>query len=479
MTAIYARQSADKKDSLSIEGQIDLCKAECKGNFKIYVDKGFSGKNTKRPAFKKLMKDIGTGQIQKIVVYRLDRFSRSIVDFGQVWTFLQQHKVEFVSINEKFDTETPMGCAMLHIIMVFAQLERETIAQRIRDNYYQRAKTGGWPGGPPPFGFTLMKTVKNKFKISTLSPTDNIQWVIMMFDLYGNKDYSLGKTAKYFNEQEIPASHKRGWDNVAISRILQNPVYVKADSSIYQFYQKRGLKIPSDPKEFNGTTAAYMLGKRDKSANLYHVPSETFLYLAAHAGVIEPELFLHCQRRLAENSQLKNKGKGKNSWLSGFLKCGACGYSIKIQKTSGKNYLVCTGKANYHVCSAKHKLDIQRIESEVLHLFENELQKAKENDEKCHKSGRSTDIERVELRIDRLLRRASESDDLAASYINEEITRLEEQRNKLEGCERDNHPQPKEIRFNDLDFEDKKMLAGLFLEKVVIGMDMVELHWKI
>ena len=148
MDAIYARQSVDKADSLSIQGQIDLCRQETGTELKIYQDKGFSGKNTNRPEFQRMLADVEKGLIRKIVVYRLDRFSRSIADFGQLWKVLEQYHVEFVSLNEKFDTSTPIGRAMLNIIMVFAQLERETTAERVRDNYYQRAKLGSWPGGP-------------------------------------------------------------------------------------------------------------------------------------------------------------------------------------------------------------------------------------------------------------------------------------------------------------------------------------------
>ena len=150
MDAIYARQSVEKADSLSIQGQIDLCRQKAGKEVQIYPDKGYSGKNTNRPAFQRMMEDVERGQIQKIIVYRLDRFSRSIADFGRLWEILKQHDVEFVSINETFDTSTPMGRAMLNIIMVFAQLERETTAERVRDNYYQRAKLGAWPGGPAP-----------------------------------------------------------------------------------------------------------------------------------------------------------------------------------------------------------------------------------------------------------------------------------------------------------------------------------------
>ena len=128
--AIYARQSVDKKDSISIESQIEFCKYELKGgNCKEYTDKGYSGKNTDRPKFQELVRDIKRGLIAKVVVYKLDRISRSILDFANMMELFQQYNVEVVSSTEKFDTSTPMGRAMLNICIVFAQLERETMVK--------------------------------------------------------------------------------------------------------------------------------------------------------------------------------------------------------------------------------------------------------------------------------------------------------------------------------------------------------------
>ena len=111
--AIYARQSVDKKDSISIESQIEFCKYELKGgNCKEYTDKGYSGKNTDRPKFQELVRDIKRGLIAKVVVYKLDRISRSILDFANMMELFQQYNVEFVSSTEKFDTSTPMGRAI-------------------------------------------------------------------------------------------------------------------------------------------------------------------------------------------------------------------------------------------------------------------------------------------------------------------------------------------------------------------------------
>ena len=158
-TALYGRQSLDVKDSLSVPMQIKKARAECgEGEVcKQYVDKGFSGKNTKRPGFLQLMQDIEDDLIGRVIVYKLDRFSRSILDFAEAWAVMERHQVEFLSVNEKFDTSTPMGKAMLFILMIFAQMERETISERVTDNYYERAKFGGWLGGPAPFGMELYR----------------------------------------------------------------------------------------------------------------------------------------------------------------------------------------------------------------------------------------------------------------------------------------------------------------------------------
>ena len=139
INAVYGRQSVDRKDSISIESQIEFCEYELKGeSYKAYTDKGYSGKNTDRPKFQQLMADIQKGLIKKVVVYKLDRISRSILDFATMMEEFQKYNVEFVSSTEKFDTSTPMGRAMLNICIVFAQLERETIQKRVTDAYYSR-----------------------------------------------------------------------------------------------------------------------------------------------------------------------------------------------------------------------------------------------------------------------------------------------------------------------------------------------------
>ena len=229
--AIYARQSVEKKDSLSISGQVDLCRRMAgEKEPAVYRDAGYSGKNTERPAFRRLMQDVKAGRIATLYVYRLDRFSRSVADFGQLWQVLQANRVEFVSVSENFDTSTPMGRAMLHIIMVFAQLERETIAQRVRDNYYRRAALGTWPGGPAPFGFDNGRAAgRDGRRAPALVPNGHGELVRRIFAEYAGEGTSLSGLAKKLSREGIPGPKRAVWDSVTLSRLLHNPAYVKAD----------------------------------------------------------------------------------------------------------------------------------------------------------------------------------------------------------------------------------------------------------
>lgn len=109
MIAIYARQSIEKKDSVSIEAQIEKCKTYCDGQkYKIYKDSGYSGKNINRPQFSSLLEDIKKGIVNKVIAYRLDRISRSIADFSQLLIMFDEYNVDFISATENFDTNSPM-----------------------------------------------------------------------------------------------------------------------------------------------------------------------------------------------------------------------------------------------------------------------------------------------------------------------------------------------------------------------------------
>lgn len=196
MTAIYARQSIDKKDSISIDTQTEFCQRfagaeECR----VYTDRGWSGKNIDRPEFQRLLSDIKSGAITKIVVYKLDRISRSLNDFSNLMELFRQYNVEFASTVETFDTSTPIGRAMLGIITVFAELERENILMGVKGMYL---------GGPPAFGFDKVQTALGGIKTSVLIPNADMPTVKYMYGAYRVERTSFGDIAKQFNYDGAP-----------------------------------------------------------------------------------------------------------------------------------------------------------------------------------------------------------------------------------------------------------------------------------
>ena len=171
MEAIYTRQSVDRADSISVKSQAEFCRREAAGkNIRVYTDRGYSGKNVERPGFQTMMADVEAGRVRRVIVYRLDRISRSLLDFVKVMEVFQAHGVDFVSTMEKFDTGTPSGKAMLMIVMIFAQMERETIQQRVTDAYSARSRRGFYMGGKVPFGFCLRETTVNGVRRKTYVP---------------------------------------------------------------------------------------------------------------------------------------------------------------------------------------------------------------------------------------------------------------------------------------------------------------------
>ena len=255
---IYARQSVDRKDSISIESQIDFCKYELKGgSCRVFKDKGYSGKNTDRPEFQKLLGEIRKGKVRRVIVYKLDRISRSILDFATMMELFQEYDVEFVSSTEKFDTSTPMGRAMLNICIVFAQLEHETIQKRVTDAYYSRCLKGFHMSGQAPYGYQLEPTVvegiRTKKMVADPVAADHVR---LMFEMYAEPETSFGNITRYFEEHDIKIYGKSMF-RTFLSQLLRNPVYAQADLELYEFFKSQGAAIVNDASDFAGTNGCY------------------------------------------------------------------------------------------------------------------------------------------------------------------------------------------------------------------------------
>jgi DNA invertase Pin-like site-specific DNA recombinase len=502
MVGIYTRQSVDKKDSISIESQIDFCKKEFPESeeFKVYTDKGFSGKNTNRPAFESMINDIKTGIMSKVIVYKLDRISRSVLDFATIIDIFKKHDVDFVSSTEKFDTSTPIGNAMLSIIMVFAQLERETIQKRIKDNYYARGKRGFFMGGRIPYGFTKIETKIDGIKTSTFENNyEQINFLIKMYDLYANTDMSLGKISDYLNNNDSPASKGGKWDSCKISRILRSPLYVKADAEIYSYYKNKRCIISNDILDFIGTNGCYLYGKREANERKYTSVENHVLSIGLHDGIIDSKTWLLCQYKLDSNKQIKNNGKGKYSWLSGIAKCGLCGYAVSVIKSghSDQKYFNCRGKTNLKICKGhSHSIYVEDIEQEVKQSIltkVNELRNISitiQNKDESNTNKFKLQILEIDNKIENLLQQMSESNNIVMKYINDKITNLDntkktllEEIKKVTIANSKNRP-IKEIfdmvdNWDELTIEQKKNICGFFFKKIFIFDDRIEFETNI
>ena len=201
--AIYIRVSTVyqvDRDSLPMQ-RSDLI-AYCKliletENYEIFEDAGYSGKNVDRPAFQEMMKRVRDGEFTHILVWKIDRISRNLLDFANMYQELKTLGVTFVSKNEQFQTNTAMGEAMLKIILVFAELERNMTSERVTATMIDRASKGIWNGGRIPYGYNY-DYEKKEFILNG----DEAPVVKLIFDLY-LEHRSLVYIVKYLDEKQI------------------------------------------------------------------------------------------------------------------------------------------------------------------------------------------------------------------------------------------------------------------------------------
>ncbi len=481
MNAIYARQSVDKKDSVSIENQIDICRKLAGDDALVFSDKGFSGKDINRPGFTQLIEAVKTKKINKVYVFKLDRISRSIGDFYNIWALFSQYGVEFISASEQFDTTTVMGRAMVGIIQIFAQIERESIVDRVRANYEYRHKLGAWLGGPAPYGYTLSKIECDGKKISSLEKNDKSEIVKWIFEEYAKENTTLGSIAKDLNNKGVHGPERKAWCNVSLSRILHSPVYVMANQDVYFYYLGKGLKPQQEPVYFDNMHACSLVCKRSRSKNKYNSLEDQMLTVANHNGFINPELWLKVQYKLENNKQISRSNAGKYTWLTGLLKCEKCHYALKINhiKTEDRFYLVCSGKSNFATCDCRISIDLRELESYIATEIQKMLEEAPPGEIPTSKSS-SEEILAIEQKIDRLVCALAESSDITVSYISKQIDLLHKQREELIAKQ----SQSKSIKvdilnFNSLSFDEKKIIAREFIDKIFIEGKNVNIVWKV
>jgi len=447
--ALYVRVSTDaqREEGYSIDAQKEMLAAYCTSrqikNYDFYVDGGYSGSNVDRPEIQRLIDDAKNGNLSCVVVYKLDRLSRSQKDtLYLIEDVFNPAGVSFVSLNENMDTATPIGRAMLGIMSAFAQLERETIRERTRIGMRERVKNGLWMGGGKiPFGYSYDRTS------GVLVPNSDAETVRQIYELY-----------------------LRGWSFIKIAETL-------------------GLK-------YERLAEQIMLRKTNIGVIVYNGTE----YEGRHEAIV-PRSTYDAAIALYEKRSKGSLGQSK-SLLSGLLICGVCGSKMRYQKWGKKGYKIyCysqdSGKKHLSAgekCS-NTKIWADELENAVINDLFDAADKCiaaeKEGDAKGFISSLERQREQIKKRLKTLYNLYADSEDESLlETIKENRTQLEKIENSISDEKiKDNSDEVKNktaaeiIALRDawdyLSIPEKQAIIRRAVEKIVVTYDKADIFYTI
>jgi site-specific DNA recombinase len=366
--AIYARVSTieQAEQGYSIEAQLEilqaLCKTEHKVVFQAYVDAGISGKSiAKRPALQQLLKDVESGHVGEVLVWRLDRISRKMSDLLNIIEHLNRHNVKFRSYSEKeFDTETAAGKLSLQMLGLIAEYQRNTIVENVQMGMKQRARNGKWNGGQV-LGYDVVEVPSTKGYDSTLRVNQMEAALIRkIFQMYAS-GRGLRSIANHLNQEEYKTKLGNAFSTVAIKTIINNPVYIgKIRYNVRENWsEKRRKGINPDPIIVDGE----------------------------HEPIISKDLWEAVQALFKKKSFSPPRVFDGTYPLTGLMRCPQCGATLGAHRTSDKlkdgttvvrRYYVCNNFRNggRRVCSS-NSVRADLVENFVFERFAEVVQKPK------------------------------------------------------------------------------------------------------
>jgi DNA invertase Pin-like site-specific DNA recombinase/regulator of replication initiation timing len=392
--AIYGRKSVFSEKSDSIDNQFRMCQEYStlhlqneSINFMYYSDEDFTGANTKRPDLQRLISDIENQQFEILIVYQLDRLSRDVRDFSNIYAVMEEHGVKFISIKENIDTTTPIGRAMMYVTVVFAQMERETIAARVTDNMIGLAKKGYWTGGNPPYGYVRCPVIVDGKKHVSITPDpEGVKFVRFVFDTFLSDSYSLQSLETFFRKQGIrtPINNKFFSTN-QLHKILTMPYCVEATPAVYDFYEKKGcIMDPDSPREkWSGKCGVIIYGRTTEKNKKHQLqPADKWLVtLGIHDPFISADIWLAAQARFTHNVYAHTM-KYEIPLLKGSLRC-SCGSLMCVSRkklsdgrVSSAYYCIKRMRQGDSVCNSS-QIKISLLDDKLLSIL---------NDIKCDPS---------------------------------------------------------------------------------------------
>lgn len=351
---IYSRKSVSTGRGESIGNQIEMCRQYIKDKFSgddkhniiIYEDEGFSAKNTDRPQFQAMLRDMLTGKPDFVVCYRLDRISRSVTDFTSLIEQLNERSISFICIREEFDTSKPMGKAMMYIASVFAQLERETIAERVRDNMLLLARTGRWLGGTAPTGYTsermqeIILDGKIKASCRLKEIPEELETVDLMYNIFLELR-SIAGVGRHLIKSNIRSRTGGFYSLTGIKQILQNPVYCIGDREALAYFKENHADVCFEERDCSDRLGLLAYNKRDyRKKHAPRQPIEQWIVaIGRHKGSISGEKWTKVQAALRDAAPTGERPTvlhNSYSLLSGILVCEQCQCRMFSKMRTGK-----------------------------------------------------------------------------------------------------------------------------------------------
>jgi site-specific DNA recombinase len=345
--AIYTRKSTEEgleQDFNSLDAQREAAQAFIQsqrregwvGLPEPYDDGGFTGANMDRPALQRLLAAVEAGELDCVVVYKVDRLSRSLLDFTRILSLFEKHQVSFVAVTQQFNTSTSLGRLTLNILLSFAQFERELIGERTRDKMSAARRKGKWVGGCPVLGYDVVPGGGGRLVVNA-EEAERVRAIFALFAEYGSAWRTL---------EEI---EQRGWRLKSWTRPT-GQVHVGGS------FTRTGLRRLLTNSLYTGV-----------------VRHQGQAYPGEHQAIVDPEAWERVQtlirhRTVWARGPLRNKHQGL---LSGLLYCTSCGtpmvYSYAASNGRKYPYYVCLNaqRKGWAVCPTK-SLPVRAIEESVL-----------------------------------------------------------------------------------------------------------------
>lgn len=503
--ALYARKSIERENSISCETQIEYCKSVIKPDERseklvTFIDNGYSGGNIDREGFQSMMRQIERGKISKVIVYRLDRISRSLSDFVGILETLKKYNVQFVSSQESFDTSSPYGEMIVKILMVFAEFERQSIIERVTQAYAHRSEIGLYMGGRRPYGFNLKDTVIHNIKTKMYEPVpEETEQIKYIFENYAVPNVTLRRLMDNLVQNNILPT-EGSWSTAKLSNILKNPIYVKADNAIYEYYANNNANIISDINAFDGIHGLQMYGKTKHTADDM---SDMKVVVMAHEGIVNSDIWIKCQKKIERNKRIGNSISNSTSWIGGKIVCKKCGRTMTVTRGGKRKdgtqtrYFSCTGKSHNRICKgAKVTLYADSLEDMVYNLISEKLETLKGSRKKVS-TDNSSKINLLKNRIseikqsqDKLVNMLlnNEFDNDMIALLNEKAKKLSMERQELaEKVEKLENEENEIIsvinlskKWKTANTEERKAVCNVLIHKIFISEDgNCEVVWNI